>query len=160
MGKRGPPPKPTALKLVTGNPGKRALNKREPKSAGQFGPPPAHLDSVGKNLWRQLAKTLAGMALESASDRRALELLCSAYEEWRAARRIVVRDGMTYERSTAQGDTIISIRPEVRIAADAMRRLHRMMLEFGLTPSARSRVTAGEQDAADPMDEFLKAGRG
>ena len=159
MGKRGPPPKPTALKLVTGNPGKRALNRKEPKSAGEYGAAPKHLDAVGKSLWHELAKVLQGMQLESASDRRALELMCATYEEWRAARKVFIDEGMTYTRSTAQGDDIISIRPEVRIAADAMRRLHRMMLEFGLTPSARSRVVTGTKEDADPMADFLSRGR-
>lgn len=160
MGKRGPPPKPTVLKLLTGNPGKRALNKREPKGGGILGAPPAHLDVIGRNLWRRLQKLLSNMQLESEGDRQALELLCSAYEEWRDARAAVVENGLTYERTTAQGDSIISVRPEVRIAADAMRRMHRMLLEFGLTPSARSRVTSGDAPVKDPMEEFLNRGRG
>lgn len=159
MGKRGPPPKPTALKLVTGNPGKRALNKREPKAAGAYGAPPEHLDAIGKAAWRTLAKTLKDMGLESSSDRKALELLCSVYEEWREAREVVKDEGMTYERHTAEGGLVIAVRPEVRIAADAFRRLQRMMLEFGLTPSARSRVTTGDAPQEDPMDAYLSRGR-
>jgi hypothetical protein len=31
MGKRGPSPKPTSLKVLQGNPGKRKINKSEPK---------------------------------------------------------------------------------------------------------------------------------
>ncbi len=159
MGKRGPPPKPTALKLVTGNPGKRALNKREPKAAGAYGAPPEHLEAVGKATWRSLAKTLKEMGVESSSDRKSLELLCSVYEEWREAREAVLQHGMTYERATAQGDYILSVRPEVRIAADAFRRLSRMMLEFGLTPSARSRVSTDKPATVDPMEEYLNRGR-
>lgn len=159
MGRRGPPPKPTPLKLVTGNPGKRALNKREPKAVGTYGAPPAHLTRVGQSLWRRLAKKLNAMNLESEGDRNALEILCSAYEEWREAREIVIDEGLTYERKTAQGEVMIVARPEVAIAADAMRRVHRLLLEFGLTPSARSRVTAGEAPTVDPMEEFLNRGR-
>ncbi len=39
----GPPKKPTALKLVTGNPGKRPLNKKEPKPRGNLYDPPGWL---------------------------------------------------------------------------------------------------------------------
>jgi P27 family predicted phage terminase small subunit len=159
MGHRGPPPTPTALKLVKGNPGKRELNKREPRATGSLGAPPDHLGAVGKAAWRNLVNVIAGMNLESGSDRRALELLVSTYEEWREARALVVEHGLTYERLTAQGEKIIVARPEVAIAADAMRRLHRQLLEFGLTPSARSRVEAGEKETVDPMEEFLKRGQ-
>lgn len=159
MGRRGPPPTPTALKLVKGNPGKRAINKREPAAAGSLGAPPEHLEAIGKAAYRRLARLLGAMRLESAGDRQALELLCAAYEEWREARAAVLAHGMTYERMTAQGERIVATRPEVAIAADAMRRVHRLLLEFGLTPSARSRVEAGEAPPVDPMEEFLKRGR-
>ena len=158
MGRRGPPPTPTALKLVKGNPGKRAVNKREPAAQGELGAPPEHLGAIGKATWRQLVTLLRSMRLESAGDRRALELLVGAYEEWREARELVQREGMTYERSTAQGERIICAHPAVAIQADAMRRVQRLLLEFGLTPSARSRVQVGEPEAVDPMDAFLKRG--
>ena len=45
--------KPTAthLKIVTGNPGKRALNKNEPTPAGELAGPPADWTPEQKALW-------------------------------------------------------------------------------------------------------------
>ena len=43
MGKRGPRPQPTQLRLVRGNPGKRAINKLEPKPDGGIPAKPAWL---------------------------------------------------------------------------------------------------------------------
>jgi phage terminase small subunit len=48
----GPAPKPTALKLVQGNPGKRKLNKSEPKFCGA---PvcPAWITDVARAEWKR-----------------------------------------------------------------------------------------------------------
>jgi hypothetical protein len=35
MGRRGPPPQPTKLRLLSGNPGKRPLPRAEPQPIGQ-----------------------------------------------------------------------------------------------------------------------------
>jgi hypothetical protein len=54
MGHRGPPPKPTALKLIAGNPGKKALPKDEPKPKVELPSKPRHLTTE-----EQLAKASA-----------------------------------------------------------------------------------------------------
>ncbi len=52
---RGRRPKPTALKLIAGNPGKRPLNRNEPKPAHSVPTCPAHLSPTGKAEWKRLA---------------------------------------------------------------------------------------------------------
>lgn len=49
-------PKPTHLKVVTGNPGKRKLNDKEPTPAKEIPGPPAHLTDWGKVAWGRLLK--------------------------------------------------------------------------------------------------------
>jgi hypothetical protein len=46
-------PKPTALKVLSGNPGKRALNKNEPKPGG-VPTCPSSLDATAKREWPSL----------------------------------------------------------------------------------------------------------
>jgi phage terminase small subunit len=46
MGLRGPAPKPTAIKRLEGNPGKRKLNEMEPKMTVGVPECPDHLDDV------------------------------------------------------------------------------------------------------------------
>ena len=50
----GPPPQPTALRVLNGNPGRRPLNDREPKPGA--GPPrcPPYLDEEAKRQWKRL----------------------------------------------------------------------------------------------------------
>jgi len=57
MGRRGPPPKPTALRILEGNPGHRRIPENEPKPRGQAACP-AWLCDPAKELWAQLAPDL------------------------------------------------------------------------------------------------------
>jgi P27 family predicted phage terminase small subunit len=48
--------------------------------------------------------------------------------------------------------------PWLPIANKAMRQMHSFLAEFGMTPSARARVAAGELPAApDPFDDLLNS---
>src|SRR5438128_12468305 len=119
---RGRKPKPTKLKIMTGNPGKRPLNKREPKPRAGAPVCPTQLDAKAKALWKRIADQLAAMGLISQADGVALELLCDAYSQWREARK------------------------EGQSGAEPWKRVKSMLAEFGLTPSSRSRL------AVDPLD--------
>ena len=51
MGRRGPPPKPTRIRLLQGNPSKRPINKREPKPPDGSPRCPAWLSPEAKRTW-------------------------------------------------------------------------------------------------------------
>ncbi|WP_291295830.1 phage terminase small subunit P27 family [Elioraea sp.] len=138
----GRKPKPTALKQLAGNPGKRALNKREPKPPrGPLDPAP-HLSAAAAAKWRELAKTFDQLGLLTTIDRMAFEAYCEAWARWCAAKRVVAKKGLTYET----GNGLIRKRPEVQIAAECERLMRQYAAEFGATPSSRSRVQQGAAD--------------
>lgn len=161
MGKRGPAPTPTKLKLLKGNPGKRAVNAQEPVATKVTHdlPAPKDLPAVARDLWVELMPQLRAMRVLTQADVIALRVLCEVYAEYRAARTVVERDGMTHVSIAESGFEMIMKRPEVGIAADAQRRLLRLMQEFGLTPSARSAIKVPEAPPADPLSDFLRGGR-
>ena len=68
-------PKPTALRLVEGNPGKRAINKKEPKPKRVIPSCPAHLDDSGKVAWGRLSVLLDRRGVLTEADSAALERL-------------------------------------------------------------------------------------
>jgi len=149
-------PKPTALKLLTGNPGKRALPDAEPRPpVAAPVKPPWMTDRIAICAWKELAPLLEGMKIVTEADRKGLELLCDAYAEWRRARAVVQTEGMTYETENSTGGAVIKPRPEVCIASNAWLRVSRMLQEFGLTPAARARVKVEKPAEVDPMEEFL-----
>jgi phage terminase small subunit len=75
---RGRKPKPTTLRLLEGNPGKRRV---DPGPAPPAGPPerPEWLDAEAKAEWDRVTAVLAQMRLLSAADRAALAAYCTAY---------------------------------------------------------------------------------
>ena len=56
MATRGRKPKPTALKELEGNPGKRPLNDREPKPEKKAPPCPKWLNDDAKKEWRHTGR--------------------------------------------------------------------------------------------------------
>ena len=69
---RGRKPKPTVLKLLDGNPGKRPLNDREPTAPQGIPEPPNWLDDEARAEWFRTVKVLADMGVMSLADDTAL----------------------------------------------------------------------------------------
>lgn len=153
---KGRKPKPTALKLVTGNPGKRAPKRREPKPARCIPSPPAHLSDQAKVAWGSLATRLDRLGLLTELDAYALEQLCENYAELLELRADVAAHGRFQICETKVGGTMERTRPAATMLADAERRFRGMMSEFGLTPSSRTRVqTSEDAKPEDPAEAYF-----
>lgn len=157
-------PKPTHLKVVSGNPGKRAINKREPKPKRVIPACPAHLSDASKVAWGRLCVLLDRMGVLTEADVLALERLCDCYAEILECRELITRDGRTYSSVSTgkkEGDEpqmLVKANPAVAMLADADRRFKGYLVEFGLTPAARTKieVKGGDGDGEkDPLQEFF-----
>src|SRR4026208_1692005 len=82
---RGRRPKPTRLKMLTGNPGKRPLNVDEPRPEPVVPECPAELGPVARKEWERLAADLASLNTLPALDPAALAAYCNAYGLWAEA---------------------------------------------------------------------------
>ncbi|WP_188036009.1 phage terminase small subunit P27 family [Pseudomonas sp. EZ-C24] len=149
-------PTPTELKLVRGNPGKRAINKNEPKPARRIPSAPAHLTNEAQVAWGRLTVLLDRMGVLTEADGFALERLCDCYAEILALREIVDAQGRTYETTSTQGELVLKANPAVAMLADVDRRFKSYLVEFGLTPAARSKVQVKQNDdEEDPLAEHF-----
>jgi P27 family predicted phage terminase small subunit len=143
---RGRPPKPTHLRLVTGNPGKRPINADEPKPAAKLPQPPAELGDDAKREWRRMAAELHTLGLLTNLDRATLAAYCQSYGRWLVAERALARQAardpvmQALMVRTKKGNVIQN--PLVGTANKAMADVVRYAAEFGMTPSARSRIKA------------------
>jgi P27 family predicted phage terminase small subunit len=161
MGRRGPAPEPTKLKILNGNRGHRPLNQDEPQpTAGCT--MPAWLSPTAKSEWRRLAPKLLALGLLTENDRAAFAGYCQAYAELVDATRILDKEGRilpVFATSKALG-TILDgngrpiriggkLHPMLKSQRDAFARVRVLLAEFGLTPSARGRLRMGPAKAAE-----------
>jgi P27 family predicted phage terminase small subunit len=147
------PPKPTQLRIMQGNPGKRPLNKKEPIPPTGLPDCPTHLMKDAKAEWRRMVPILQGMGLLSTLDMAALAAYCQAYGRWQQAEREMKR--LTKKGTTGlliktmQGNYIQN--PLLGIVSRNIQIMRQFITEFGLSPSSRSRIqvdqTGGEEDS-------------
>jgi len=156
----GPKKEPTALKKLKNNPGKRALPKNEPKPKIRIPTAPAHLSPSAKTEWKRICKELFNLGLLSGADRAALAAYCQCYSRWKTAETKLTQAGKKKGavgggllEKTSNGNLIQS--PLVGIANTAMRDMMRYAAEFGMTPSARTRIEASPLTDDEPEDEFF-----
>lgn len=146
-------PKPTALKALAGNPGKRALNQQEPKPRSKRPKMPAEFRGTRKEFhWRRLTRELAGMQLLTSADGDAIAMYCDYYVRWEDATRMIAEHGMIVY--TENGTPYQS--PYLGIANKAMAAMQKLLVEFGMTPASRSRIQLPEGKADDPFEVFLR----
>jgi P27 family predicted phage terminase small subunit len=147
----GRKPKPSALKLLNGNPGKRPLNPAEPMyEVDDELSPPDDLDAEALSEWIRCAPLLRDAGVLTQIDRTALAALYMCYSRWIDAERHVRRDGCVISGST--GSPVMN--PYVRVAAQALDQMRALMGDFGMTPSSRSRLRA--ESTGERQDDLEK----
>lgn len=155
MAQRGRKPKPTALKELEGNPGGRPLNKKEPKPAKKAPRCPSWLEEEAKKEWKRMAKVLEQMGLLTEMDMAAFAGYCQAYARWKEAEEFLTQHGSMVRTPNGYLQQV----PQVSIAQTNMKIMLKFCEQFGLTPSARSRIVGGDNsDEEDEMEKLLEGG--
>lgn len=152
MGARGPAPKPTALVLLEGNPGKRPINRAEPKPRIKIPQCPDHLDEHAKEEWKRLVRILRHMQLLTEADYMALANLCQTYSTLVKAQRKLSEAGLLYKTQSGY----VQQSPLLSIINTCIETITRLCREFGLTPSSRSRIqlSAESEQRGDGVLDF------
>jgi P27 family predicted phage terminase small subunit len=172
---KGRKPKPTALKIVTGNPGKRKLNEREPKPGTGRPPLPAWLDellpdpsegqsgkearSAIRSAWERVAERCEAMGVLTVADGVALEVISVTLELYRSAVRELIRDGQTCRHELDDGTVKLKRHPAVGTAGQWATLINALLAKFGLTPSDRVKLVVADEKAVDPFEAFLAGGK-
>lgn len=148
---KGRKPKPTKLKMLAGNPGKRPLNKDEPQFAPDLPAPPGFLSQEARQEWDRIAGALYAQGVLTAVDRGALAVCCQLYgrlvQAETALAILAAKDPTSFGLLVKSRRCGPIINPLVAVAHKSMELYIRACAEFGITPSRRSRIKAFPRDA-------------
>lgn len=159
MAQRGRKPKPTVVKVLEGNPGKRNLNIHEPRPEKKAPRCPVWLEAEAKKEWRRMAKQLEQLGILTEIDMAAFAGYCQAYARWKEAEEYISENGVVMKAPSGYCQQV----PQVSIAQTYLKIMNRFCEQFGLTPSARSRIVTdnGKDKESDAMELLLfKGGSG
>jgi P27 family predicted phage terminase small subunit len=155
----GPPPTPNVLKLLRGNPGKRRIaDEPKPQIPETVPEPPPFLIGYAADEWYRVAPELHRLRLLTIADVMPFAAYCQAYMYWRTAAealaRMAEKDQVTLGLliKSQGGDAIQN--PLLGVARRAAADMVRYGGEFGLSPVARARISAGVSYEPPPGGKF------
>lgn len=151
---RGRKPKPTGLKLLQGNPGKRQINAEEPQHAAMETACPEDLvDPVARAEWDRVCGQLVASGHVTFVDRATLIGYCLKYAQWRSLEDEARRHPFVVKAPS--GYPIPN--PALGMANKCFALMLKAASELGITPSSRSRVSATKAAAPEgPLQRFLR----
>lgn len=174
---RGRKPVPTGLRALRGNPSKRPYNAEEPHPDVSEADLPASLvrdaqavcgTSCGRcaqcraamtaaeaiKEWNRHAPQLVALGVLTEWDLSAFEACCRSWGRYITA----------LDKVSQQGEVVVTKtghpmqNPYLSIANKALAQCQLMWAEFGMMPSARTRIgaTPRKRDAVNPLDKYLR----
>ena len=155
MANRGRTPKPTALKILEGNPGKRPLNQNEPSPEKKAPECPSWLEPEAKKEWERMADIMEGIGILTEIDMTAFAGYCQAYARWKEAEEFLSKHGTIFKTPSGYIQQV----PQVSIAQTYLKVMKDFASQFGLTPASRTRIQVNTEnnDTDDPMERMLRS---
>jgi P27 family predicted phage terminase small subunit len=129
------------------------MNPNEPKLPVEAPLMPKHLTTEVRQEWRRVTKSLSDMGILSRHDGPAIEMYCDAYSTMVKAQEGIKASGLLIKG----GNGAPKANPLIAIANEAQRNALKILVEFGLTPAARSRVSVNApQEQKASTDRFFR----
>ena len=152
----GRKPTPTWLKVIAGNPGKRPLNANEPIPSGGIGPPPPNFSEAERTVWLEMTNA-APAGLLTQLERPSLEMYCASKVRYDFCKAKCEQYGTVVKTPTGAW-TYSPYYTQMRAEEKTCKGL---LIEFGYTPSSRSRVSIAAKrkgQAETPFDDLKELG--
>lgn len=140
-------PKPTKMKILEGNPGKRPLNKFEPEPPPGVPKMPSWLGSYEAAVeeWVWVSTILDSMGVMTLADRNLLANLCYMQSQiQQLAGELETEGRVVYQlKMDSMGNEVVEAKtnPKAKLLNDMLREVRLHSGVFGLDPSSRSRLT-------------------
>ena len=159
---------PVSVQLAKGNPNRltKAEIKARQEAEESFKPGndniklPGWLDKEGKKEWERIVKDLEELNILTNVDITALGMYCDAYSKYQLATKKINEEGMFIEYTNKAGATNIIEPPAVKAQVKYADLIKKLCSEFGLTPSARAKITLPklEENKEETLEDKLFGG--
>lgn len=136
--------KPTALKVLEGNPGKRPLPEHEPAPAATMPAMPKDLDKDAQEVWNTLGPRLLKLGILTEADGDAFSILCQIRGRLKQIHKlmhqeegpVLIQTKVTVDGS-GQEHTELKPSPYTVMERLYYQQFRQYAAEFGLTPRGR-----------------------
>jgi len=147
-------PKPTALRLIEGNKGRKKINANEPKYKNALPDPPPILDETGLLEWERAGRILLDFRVLTEADYACFAAYCFSYQEWIRLCRIIREKelGAVIQKSPngMMMESAIST-----AASKYYKQMIKAAVELGLTPSSRTKISADNTGTLSPFEREM-----
>lgn len=147
---KGRKPKPTNIKKLEGNPGKRKLNENEPIYTSDVPDCPDWMLDNAKAEWRRMYPQLSHSGVLTSVDYAVFSVYCQSWARWVEAEEFVSKYGQVYKNDKGVWKEVPQVNMSLKYGAQMMR----AAVELGITPSSRARITTGILVSSTPIDEM------
>ncbi|MEM7131188.1 MAG: phage terminase small subunit P27 family [Chloroflexota bacterium] len=160
----GRPPKPSNVTKLHGNPSKRKLNDAEPKPKVKIPSAPKILQGEARKEWRRISKELHALGLLTDIDRAALTMYCQAWGRWMQAEEALAETFENDDGEIRLKNPLVATTDRgyehtsawLQVSTQAYKQMKQLLTEFGMTPSARSRIRVEMPKEEDDYEQFRR----
>lgn len=155
MGKRGPAPLPTPIKLLRGEKRADRLNENAPKPAGGGPIPRDDMDARAREVWDRQTASMAASGVLTVVDGDALRAFCEAVSRYEEAARLLATSGPLVVGART-GELVKN--PLHQVVRDNAMLIRLLARDLGFVPSGREGITPGDIADDDPFDAWVAKG--
>jgi len=155
----GPPPKPTALRLIEGGGRMRgrfaARAKREPKPTLGLRDPPKSFTAEHLAIWNRLIEDTPDGLLTRVDQDLFTNYCVSLAIRDHAIEKLVATGGQILVKAMNGDANRFIVNPYVKEFRRICETIRVMQQELGYTPASRTRIAVAAGNEDDPLDRFL-----
>lgn len=147
--KPGLPAKPTGLKLLQGTYRSDRATPNEVMPKAEIPPLPKHLSGEAREEWARVTQDLYAIGLLARADRVGLAAYCEAYAAWVQACKQWQLNKDSEDYKVFKGSFSV-----FKAASETMLRF---LVEFGMTPASRTRISGlprPEEGSKNPFENL------
>lgn len=149
----GRKPIPTKLKILKGTAQPCRIKKDEPTPVVCLPDPPEDASAKVKKYWPRIARQLYDCGVLTEIDINSLSAYCEMYLRWTEANKQIEKHGLIIK--SPNGFPMQS--PYLPISNKALDSMQKIAVEFGMTPSSRTKISVDKKLAEQsPYDDLRK----